>query len=259
MIKKNSKKNTMQNLGILYFSSTGNSLYISKKIKEKLGGEIKYIPNYKEDGSIFENIIIVAPIYSFGLPIPTFNLLKQLNKKSKIYVIQNYGGMVLNANALFYKYAKENNLNIKSIYTLKMPENYTLVMSPPKFFQKSILNSANQRIDKILKNIENYKFKIPKDKSKYENIYLKNKSNWHLISSYFSVTDKCTKCQHCINICPTDNITLQNGKIVFKDQCIACLSCFHRCPNKAIIYKNKDNKKRYINPYIDEKTIGKDL
>ena len=33
MIKKNSKKNTMQNLGILYFSSTGNSLYISKKIK----------------------------------------------------------------------------------------------------------------------------------------------------------------------------------------------------------------------------------
>lgn len=38
MIKKNSKKNTMQNLGILYFSSTGNSLYISKKIKEKLGG-----------------------------------------------------------------------------------------------------------------------------------------------------------------------------------------------------------------------------
>lgn len=47
MIKKNSKKNTMQNLGILYFSSTGNSLYISKKIKEKLGGEIKYIPNYK--------------------------------------------------------------------------------------------------------------------------------------------------------------------------------------------------------------------
>ena len=115
MIKKNSKKNTMQNLGILYFSSTGNSLYISKKIKEKLGGEIKYIPNNKEDGSIFENIIIVAPIYSFGLPIPTFNLLKQLNKKSKIYVIQNYGGMVLNANALFYKYAKENNLSYEII------------------------------------------------------------------------------------------------------------------------------------------------
>lgn len=36
MIKKNSEKNTMQNLGILYFSSTGNSLYISKKNKRKI-------------------------------------------------------------------------------------------------------------------------------------------------------------------------------------------------------------------------------
>lgn len=59
--------------GIFYFSSTGNSLYLSKRIKSKLGGKIIYIPNYQGDASEFEKIIVVSPIYSFGLPVHTYN------------------------------------------------------------------------------------------------------------------------------------------------------------------------------------------
>ncbi len=33
-------------IGILYFSGTGNSLYIAKKVQSRLVGQIKYIPNY---------------------------------------------------------------------------------------------------------------------------------------------------------------------------------------------------------------------
>ena len=44
--------------GIFYFSSTGNSLYLSKRIKSKLGGKIIYIPNYQGDASEFEKIIV---------------------------------------------------------------------------------------------------------------------------------------------------------------------------------------------------------
>lgn len=249
----------MHKIGILYFSSTGNSLYIAKKAKERFNGEIKYIPNYFNDGLEYDIILIVTPIYSFGLPIPTFEVLKRLNKNSKIYVIQSYGGMVLGADYLFYKYAKENNLNIVSIYTIKMPENYTLVMSPPKFFQKLVLKNANKKIDKILFNIENEKINLPKKKSNFEKTYLKNKSNWHLIGNSFSVNNKCVNCFHCIKICPSNNIVFENGKIRFNDQCIACLGCFHRCPQKAIIYNNKDNKKRYLNSNIAEIEIGKDL
>ena len=52
-------------IGILYFSSTGNSLYIAQKIQDQMGGQIKYIPNYNGNGSEFEKIILVTPIYSF--------------------------------------------------------------------------------------------------------------------------------------------------------------------------------------------------
>ena len=54
--------------GILYFSSTGNSLNIAKKLKERLGGKIVYIPKYQGNGSEFEKIFLVTPIYSYGMP-----------------------------------------------------------------------------------------------------------------------------------------------------------------------------------------------
>ncbi len=247
----------MKKLGILYFSSTGNSLYIAKKVKERLGGSILYIPSYNENCNEFDKIIIVTPIYSFGMPLPVLDLLPRLNKTAGIIVIQNYGGMVSGADGLFYNYAKGLGLNIKSVYTMKMPENYTLVMSPPSFYKNMTLKSADKRIFRIVSAIEQQRYIIPKNKRTKEETYLKNKANWHLISERFSVTDKCVKCQKCVSICPSHNITYNDGKITFGENCIACLGCFHRCPQHAIIYNSKDNKKRYINPNVEEKDIGK--
>lgn len=247
--------------GILYFSSTGNSLQIAKKVKERFGGNIVYIPKYDGDGSEFQRLFIVTPIYSFGLPTPVFDLLPRLAKDTKIIVIQNYGGMVGGADALFYDYAKQLGLRIKGIYTLKMPENYTLFLVPPKFYTKRILKSSDRRIDKILNRIEKEDYVLPKSKVKIKNkeTYLKNKNNWHIIGGRFSVNDSCIKCQKCIQNCPASNIYFEEGKIVFKDNCIACLGCYHRCPQKAIVYLDKKSKYRYVNPNVKENEIGKDI
>lgn len=248
----------MKNIGIFYFSSTGNSLYIAQKIKENLGGKIVYIPTYGGNGSEFDNLIIVTPIYSFGFPMPVYNLLPRLSKNVPLIAIQNYGGMVGGADRLFYEYALRHQLNIKSIYTMKMPENFTLVMSPPTFYKNSILKTADKRIDKIISAIRAQNYVVPRKKRLKEKTYLTNKSNWHMIGERFSASDLCVKCGKCVSICPAQNITISDGKIKFGSNCIACLGCFHRCPQKAIIYKNKDNKKRYINPFVNEQDIGKD-
>ena len=244
-------------IGILYFSSTGNSLQIAKRVQSRFDGNIIYIPNYDGDGSEFDRIFIVTPIYSYGLPTPVYDLLPRLAKDKDIIVIQNYGGMVGGADSLFYEYATGLGLNIKAIYTLKMPENYTLFLVPPKFYTKSILRSSDKRIDSILDKIEKEQYVLPKMKKTKKETYLKNKSNWHIIGKRFSVNDKCIKCQKCVSLCPSANIQLQDGKIVFKDKCIACLGCYHRCPQKAIVYLNKKSKYRYVNPNVKESEIGK--
>lgn len=249
----------MVKLGILYFSSTGNSLYIAKKIKEQLGGTILYIPTYSGNGNEFDKLMIVTPIYSFGMPTPVFDLLPRLEKGIEIIAIQNYGGMVGGADKLLYDYALKCGLNIKSVYTMRMPENYTLLMSPPSFFKNLVLKNADKRIGAIITAYRRQKYAIPKAKHTKEKTYFKNKGNWHLIGGRFSVTTACIECKKCISICPANNIGFTDGKIVFGDRCIACLGCFHRCPQRAIIYNNKDNKKRYVNPNIDETEIGKNF
>ena len=95
-------------IGILYFSSTGNSLYIAQKIQDQMGGQIKYIPNYNGNGSEFEKIILVTPIYSFGMPTFVYDIIPRLNKATELIIIQNYGGMVGGADYYIYQYAKEN-------------------------------------------------------------------------------------------------------------------------------------------------------
>lgn len=245
--------------GIFYFSSTGNSLYIAQVIKKELGGRIIYIPYYKGNAEEYDRIIIVSPIYSYGLPVHTYDLLKNLTPKSKAYIVLNYGGMVGGADLLTYNIAKEHNVNIRAIYTIKMPENFTLTFSTPKFYNDIVLKSAPKKIEKIVTAIKSDAINVPKNKKTKEKTYYKNKSNWHLIAKDFSINDNCIKCGKCVQICPVHNIISDNGKIKFNDNCIACLGCYHRCPQKAIVYKNKKKQDRYINPNINEKNIGKDL
>ena len=244
--------------GILYFSSTGNSLYIAKRIKEKLGGSIKFIPDYEGNGNEFDRIIIVTPIYSFGLPAHVYDLLPCLDCNKQLIIILNYGGMVGGADYFAYEYCKKFGLNIQSVYTLKMPENFTLTFTVPQFYLKSVLKSADKRINNVIFSITNGKSCVPKRKKTKERIYLKNKSNWHLIGERFTVSDNCISCGKCVSICPSKNISFTGGNIVFSNKCVACLGCYHRCPQKAIKYLNKRKRFRYVNPNVEENAIGKD-
>lgn len=245
--------------GILYFSATGNSLYIAQKAREALGGTIKYIPVYDGDGSEFERIVIVTPVYSYGMPTFVCDLLTRLDKATPIIVIQNYGGMVGGANYLMYEYCLRAGLDIKAVYVMKMPENFTTVFTVPKFYIKRTLKKADGRIAAILDKIKSGRFELPKKRRTKEKTYLKNRANWHLIGERFSVNQDCIRCGKCVDICPAENISLRDGKIIFADRCVACLGCYHRCPQKAIVYLGKKKKDRYINPHIDENDIGKDL
>lgn len=246
------------NYGIYYFSSTGNSLYIAEELKKAVGGEINYITADKNP-SDYDTVIIVSPIYSYGLPVHVYDFITALKTDKPVYIVLNYGGMKKGAEAFAYNLCKSHNLDIKAVISLKMPENFTLTFQVPQFYLDSALKKAPARItdvaEKILSGYANQKYKINK---KAEKTHFKNKGNWHLIGERFTVDDSCVKCGKCIAVCPAGNIELKEGKIVFSNKCVACLGCYHRCPYKAINYKNKTKKnKRYINPFIDENDIGK--
>jgi ferredoxin len=47
--------------------------------------------------------------------------------------------------------------------------------------------------------------------------------------------EKCDACEDCIEECPTEAITLVDGKaVVDPDECTDCEACVDVCPNEAI-------------------------
>lgn len=246
--------------GIFYFSSTGNSLYIAEQIKAELGGEIRYIPKFTGDVNAYDKIIIASPIHSFGLPTLVYDFIVNLKTDKPLYIVLNHGGMEAFAPYYAYQVCKEKGLNIRSVQVVMMPEIYTLTFSQPNFLRKLVLRKAPKRLKPIIANIRDDKeLVVPEPKKdKWTPKHLENRKLWHMLAKDFSITDACTYCKKCIRICPTNNITYENGRIVFGDKCVACLSCYHRCPEKAVVYLDKRKKDRYLNPLIQEKNIGAD-
>ena len=245
--------------GIFYFSSTGNSLYIAKRIGDSFSESVFFIPHYQGGFDQFQDIVIVSPVYSFGLPKHVYDFLITLPKTPAIYVVLNYGGMMGGADYYTYQLAKTHKVNIRAVYAVKMPENFTLTFSTPQLYNRMILKSAEKKTERLIDRIKSKQEHLPSKKKTNEAAYEKNKANWHLLAADFSVKDNCTKCKKCIRLCPVENIAIVEDKIRFSDKCVACLGCYHRCPQKAIVYKNKHKKDRYINPYVEESEIGNDI
>lgn len=245
--------------GILYFSATGNSLYIAKRMQCVLGGDIVYIPTYTGNGGEFDKLFLVSPVYSFGLPAHVYELLPRLTRAKELVAVLNYGGMLGGADAFLYRYAQQIGLRIQSVYTLKMPENYTLTFTVPRFYGKRVLKKADAAIDAVTAAVLRGEQRLPAKRKPKEKTYYKNKARWHKLARDFSVTDACVLCGKCAAVCPAGNITVAEGAVRFADKCVACLGCYHRCPQKAVVYKRRKKKDRYVCPKIDENEIGKDL
>lgn len=244
--------------GILYFSSTGNSLYVAQIVQKNIDAELRYIPDYTGNGSEYEKIIVVSPVYSYGLPVHVFELLPSLQGRD-VYMILTYGGMLAGADRLAYEYACENGLNIQGVYAVKMAENFTLTFSTPAFYNKLMLRTALGKIQRIVDSIYRNERNIPKKKKTKRLEHETNRANWHLIAKDFSVTEDCIQCEKCVKLCPSGNISLKEGKIRFGESCVACLGCYHRCPQKAIRYKNRKKLDRYFHPEVKENDLGKDI
>lgn len=62
----------------------------------------------------------------------------------------------------------------------------------------------------------------------------------------FFATGDCVSCGKCVNMCPLNNIQLENGLPVWGNSCTHCMACICHCPKEAIEYgKHSQGLNRY--------------
>lgn len=53
----------------------------------------------------------------------------------------------------------------------------------------------------------------------------------------YLITERCTGCETCIDVCPTDAIRIEKGRAEITMECVDCGACIRVCPEGAIRMK----------------------
>lgn len=246
---------------ILYFSGTGNSEYVAKRIGHIVQDEtcnlFQKIRNqeYTEMSSA-KPWIIVSPTYGWRIPRILQEWLRhtRLLGSKDIYFVMTCGGSIGNAGAYLEALCTEKDLHYMGCMPILMPENYiALFASPNKEEAMKIIDQAEGHIDDAASIIHQRKdFPKPsvtmKDRLSsgivnqlYYPLLLHDKKFW--------VTSSCTSCGLCEKLCPLGNIKLEKGAPVWHHSCTHCMACINHCPAEAIEYgKHTQGLLRYCCP-----------
>lgn len=237
---------------VFCFTSTGNSLYVSKKIAEDIGANV--VSMTKSVTTCEDDVIgFVFPVYFWGLPkiVERFiSNIKITNESAYIFAVVTYGNVISGVTGAVKNILKQKGLTLSYGGAIKSVENY--IPGYKVNDSEELQKSADQNLKIISGEI------AARRHNKIGSFTVLNKFIYSLFpgkhsgcDKFFTVSEKCTGCGICQNICPADNITLESGKPDFHHNCEHCLACIHACPANSIEWKKSTiNKQRYRNPHI---------
>lgn len=238
---------------ILYFSSTGNNIYIA----QTLNGELLSIPQQikNREYQIKDQAVgIVFPNYYMTVPDIVGKYLEQVEIEAEyIFTICSYGSIEEGAIRALKKCNKilEQKHEINYSNTVLMVDNYLPAFDMKK--EKKIKKEEN-----IKAQIEAIEKDIAKRKQQKISSYLEeeilledqqHKEHFQKMIKLELTENKCTQCEICVKVCPNANIKLENKPII-ENNCEQCFGCVHHCPNKVIKTSIEQSSERFINPNI---------
>lgn len=177
-----------------------------------------------------------------------------LSGNRDIYFVMTCGGNIGNAGRYLKKLCAAKKMNYMGCAEIQMPENYIAMFSTPaKEEALETIRQSEGAIDNAAALIkENRAFSQP-------DITVKDRMSSGIVNDIFYpmfvhakkfyATGACISCGKCANVCPLNNIRLENGKPEWGKNCTHCMACICRCPVEAIEYgEHSKGMPRYICP-----------
>lgn len=244
---------------IFYFTATGNSLYVAKKI----GGELYSIPQMIKEGNYeFEDEAIgfVFPCHAFGMAKIVSDFIKKANFKANYFFsIMTYGAKPFSGLRNMELVGSESGIKFNYTNEILMVDNFLPTFKMEDEIKNKNPKEIEEKLNEIIDDITNRRNSLVKKGfasnvlSKYGRRLADKLSHNYAIKN-FKVMDNCTSCKVCEKVCPANNIKVEK-KPEFLHKCEGCLACIHHCPQNAICLKSEKSKARFINQNIKLKEI----
>ena len=236
---------------ILYFSGTGNSKYVAKRIADALGDEIVNLNDRikASDSSSIETgerVIIVTPTYAWRIPrvVRDWLLKTELHGAKNVWFVMTCGSEIGNADKYNRELCAEKAISCMGTAQIVMPENYIAMFKAPQADEaRKIVAQAEPSIDRAIAAIQRNQPFAPTRNNLYDR-FMSGLVNpifykFFVKANAFTVSDACIGCGQCARRCPMNNVTLKDGKTVWGRNCTHCMACICYCPVSAIEYGKK--------------------
>jgi len=247
---------------IYYYTGTGNSLWVARKLSEKIENSELIPITLTSSGRIdtdSKKIGLIFPVHIWGIPSPVIDFLNRLetNASKYYFAIAVNAGQVAATLIQLKNLLQKKNLKLSSGFSICLPSNYIpWGGAEPQEKQQDRFANALNKINRIALSVRTNEEKGPDKGPVWQNIFF---SAIYRISyarvpgmdKSFFADEKCTNCGICKKICPAHNILFANEKPVWQHHCEQCFACIQWCPEEAIQYGHGTaKKKRYHHPEI---------
>ena len=244
---------------ILYFSGTGNSAYIAKRVGKATGDEVvdlfEKIRN-RDFSSIHTErpLVVVTPTYAWRLPRIVEDWMERttFTGDRRVYFILTCGENIGNAGKYLEALCGKKGLKNCGCMGIVMPENYIALFATPSPEEAAgTIAQAEPAIQQVIRHIQSGT-PFPRPKISVLDVLCSGPVNslfypLFVHAKKFRVTSACISCGRCASVCPLNNIHMENGRPVWKHNCTHCMACICRCPTGAIEYgKHSEGLPRYV-------------
>lgn len=255
---------------LYYFTGTGNSLSIAKKIKEVLldKGEknIELVPigSGNMTGNISseaDRVGLIFPTYDFSAPniVKKFAKRLQIAEKCYVFLYVNSAGAPGNSASSIKLILESNDISVKSAFSVVFPDN-SVYYEPKNVAQ--VLGKAEKVISIDANDIyecnENLNMELLKHKliNTFIGTIYDVVTKGYLGFNDISIKGDCNSCGKCQKVCPVNNIEMKGQEPSFGTNCEMCFACIHQCPKKALGYKRmKKEFEQYLHPEVETEEL----
>jgi len=243
---------------IFYFSGTGNSLYIAKRISGITGdANISMNEKIKQNDTrpicVEDRLIFVAPTYGWRIPrvVAQWIQTTQFTGSNKAWFVMDCGGEIGNATKYNRRLCEQKGFTYMGTAQIVMPENYIAMFNAPETAEaEEIIIKADPVIDSTARMIASGQV-FPAPRNNLYDRFMSGAVNplfyrFFVKADAFHADERCVGCGKCVELCPLNNISLKDERPVWGKNCTHCMACICRCPAGAIEYGKKSiGKPRY--------------